>query len=127
MQGNWNAKVGKDACENWQDICGPFCNDDINERGLRLVKFANFDDLVLANTSGHHKPSRRCTWHSPNGQHHNQIDYILARKRFRSGMNMARILSFPGEDIGSDHDLLMTIFHLRLKKNQQAKTHKNQV
>ena len=34
VQGNWNAKVGKDACENWQDICGPFCNDDTNETEL---------------------------------------------------------------------------------------------
>ena len=36
VHGDWNAKVGRDACENWQGICGPFCNDDINERGLRL-------------------------------------------------------------------------------------------
>ena len=32
VQGDWNAKVGRDACGNWQDICGPFCNDDTNER-----------------------------------------------------------------------------------------------
>ena len=82
-----------------------------------------FNDLVLANTFGHHKASRRWTWHSPDGQHHNQIDYILVRKRFRSGVNIARTRSFPGADIGSDHDLLMMIFSLRLKKkNQQAKT-----
>ena len=23
IQGHWNAKVGKDACGNWQGICGP--------------------------------------------------------------------------------------------------------
>ena len=115
VQGDWNAKVVRDACRNWQGICGPFCNDDTNERGLRLLEFATFNDVVLANTSGHHKASRRWTWHSPNGQHHNQIDYIQVRKRFRSGVNSARTRSFPGADIGSDHDLLMT-FHLRLKK-----------
>ncbi|WP_295514203.1 hypothetical protein, partial [Thiolapillus sp.] len=54
---------------------------DTNERGLRLLEFATFNDLVLVNTFGHHKASRRWTWHSPNGQHHNQIDYILVRKR----------------------------------------------
>ena len=32
-------KMGKVACENWQGICGPFCNDDTNERGLRLPEF----------------------------------------------------------------------------------------
>ena len=51
-------------------------------RGLRLLEFATFNDLVLANTFGYHKASRRWTWHSPNGQYHNQIDYILVRRRF---------------------------------------------
>ena len=27
---------------------GPFCNDDTNERILRLLEFATFNDLVLA-------------------------------------------------------------------------------
>ena len=39
VQGDWSAKVGKDAYENWQGICGPFCNDDVNKRGLRLLEF----------------------------------------------------------------------------------------
>ena len=54
VQGDWNAKVDKDACENWQDTCGPFNSDDTNERGLTLLEFAAFNDLVLANTSGHY-------------------------------------------------------------------------
>ena len=53
-------------------------------RGLRHLEFATFNDLVLANTFGHHKASRRWKWHSPNGQHHNQIDYMLVRKRFQN-------------------------------------------
>ena len=40
VQGDWKAKVGRDACRNWQGICGPFCNDDTNERGLRLLEFS---------------------------------------------------------------------------------------
>ena len=43
---------------------------------------SDFWNFVLANTFGHHKASRRWTWHSPNGQHRNQIDYILVRKHF---------------------------------------------
>ena len=116
MQGDWNAKVGKDAYGNWQGSCGPSCSDDTNETGLRPLEFDTFNDLVLANTFGHHKAFRRWTWHSPNGQHHNQIDYILMRKHFRSEVNIARTRSFPGADIGSDHDLLMMTFRLRLKK-----------
>ena len=47
VQGDWNAKLGKDAKEYWQGICGPFCNDETTETGLRLLKFATFNDLVL--------------------------------------------------------------------------------
>ena len=121
VQGDWNAKVGKDVFENWQGICGPFCNDNANERGLRLQDFATFNDLGLANTFGYHKASRGWTWHRPNLQHHNQIEYILMRKRFWSGVNSARTRSFPGADIGSDHDLPMMTFHFRLKRISKPK------
>ena len=88
---------------------------------LRLLEFATFNNLMLANTFGRHKASRRWTWHSPNGQHHNQIDYILVRKCFRSGVNIARTQSFPGADTGSDHDLLMMTFRLHLKNISKPK------
>ena len=78
VQGDWNAKAGRDAYGNWQGICGPFCNDNTNERGLRLLEFATFNNFVLANTFGHHKASRRWTWQG-NGEHHSQIYYILVR------------------------------------------------
>ena len=57
VQEDWNSIMGKDAYENWQGISGPFCNDDTNERGLRLVEFASFNTFVLANTFGYHKAS----------------------------------------------------------------------
>ena len=108
--------------ETGKEFVDPFCNDDTNERGPRLLEFATFNDLVLANTFGHHKASRRWTWQSPNGQHHSEIkiDYILVRKRFWSGVNIARTRNFPGADIGSDHDLLMMTFRLRLKQKSAS-------
>ena len=59
VQGDCNVNVGKNVCENWQGICRLYCDDDMNERGLRLLDFATFNDLVLTNTFGHHKASRR--------------------------------------------------------------------
>ena len=102
----------------WGEVCGPYCNFETNEneRGLRLLEFATFNNLVLTNTLGPQKSSRRWTWHSPDGQHHNQIDYILVKKRFRSGVNIHRTRSFPGADIGVDHDLVMMTFQVSLKK-----------
>ena len=83
------------------------CNVETNERGLRLLEFATFNNLVLTNIVGSHKSPRRRTWHSPDRKHHNQIVYILVRKHFGSGVN---IHSFPGAGIGTDHDLVMMTF-----------------
>ena len=38
------------------------------------------------------------------------------KKHFRTGVNSVRARSFLGANIGSDHDLLMKTFHLRLKR-----------
>ena len=108
--------MGKDACKNWKYICRLYSNNETNERGLRLLEFASLNDLKLANTFGPHKASRRWTWHSPNGKHHNQIDYIMIKRRFQTSVNIAKTRSFPGADIGSDHELVMMTFKLHLRK-----------
>ena len=62
------------------------------------------------------------TWHGPNGAGH-QIDYIMMKKRFRAWINFARTRSFPGADVGSDHDLVMMTFRVHLRKvNKQKET-----
>ena len=80
--------------------------------GLTLLKFAKFNDLVLANTFGLHKASRRSTWQSRYGQHYNQIDYIQVRRHFRSGVNNVRPQSLQAADNGSENNLLKMTFHL---------------
>ena len=52
------------------------------------------------------------TWTSPDGQHQNQIDYILCSQRWRSSIQSTR----PGVDCGSDHELFIAKFRLKLKK-----------
>ena len=99
VQGDWNAKVGEDVQEDWGEVCGSFCNPDTNGRGLKLLDFATYSNLVLANTLGNHKPSKKLTWHNPDRTHHNQTDYILVKKRFRSGIKTARTRTFPGADV----------------------------
>ena len=51
---------------------------------------------------------------SPDGQHRNQIDYILCSQRWRTSIQAAK--TRPGADCGSDHELLITKFRLKLKK-----------
>jgi len=54
------------------------------------------------------------TWTSPDGQHRNQIDYILCSQRWRSSIQSAK--TRLGAYCGSDHELLITKFRLKLKK-----------
>ena len=63
--------------------------------------------------SNHHK-RRLCTWTSPCGQHQNQIAYILCSQRWRSSIQSAK--TRQGADCGSDHELLIVKFRLKLKK-----------
>ena len=77
--------------------------------------------MIITNTLYPHKRSRKTTWHSPDGKTHNQIDYILTPQRFKSSINKPKTRTFPGTDVGSDHDLVMMTINLRLQKNQKNK------
>ena len=44
----------------------------------------------------------------------NQIDYILCSQRWRSSTQSAK--TRPGADFGSDHELLIAKFRLKLRK-----------
>ena len=54
------------------------------------------------------------TWTSPDGQHLNQTDYILCSQRWRNTIQSAKTRT--GADCGSDHELLIAKFRLKLKK-----------
>ena len=70
--------------------------------------------------TGHSKHSfqqhkrRLYTWTSPYGQNKNQIDYIFCRQRWRSSIQSTK--TRLGTDCGSDHELLIVKFRLKLKK-----------
>ena len=70
VQGDWNAKIGKDSINDWSDYCGTACNTATNDRGSRILEFASYNDVIVANILGKHKQSRLSTWHSPNGKIH---------------------------------------------------------
>ena len=108
---DWNAKVGS------QEIPGvtrKFGLGIRNEAGQRLIEFCQQNTLVIANTLFQQHKRRLYTWASPDGQHQNQIDYILCSQRWRSSIQSAK--TRPGADCGSDHELLITKFRLKLNK-----------
>ena len=109
--GDWNAKVGS---QETPGVTSKFGLGIWNEAGQRLIEFCQENALVIKNTLFQQHKRRLYTWTSPDGQHWNQIDYILCCQRWRSSIQSAK--TRPGADCGSDHELLIAKFRLKLKK-----------
>ena len=112
--GDWNAKA---ESQETPGVTSKFGLGVRNEAGQRIIEFCQENALVIANTL-FHQHKRRLLWTSPDGQHRNQIDYILCRQRWRNSIQSAK--TRPGADCGSDHELLITKFRLKLKKVQKT-------
>ena len=121
LQGDWNAREGRDACQHWAGVFGSCGTGETNDRERRLLEFARNHRLNLANTLHPHKLSMTATWLGPRGQVHDQIDLILTPQRFKSSINKENARSFPGADTGSDHDLVLTTIKLKLKTKRFTK------
>ena len=70
--------------------------------------------LVIANILFQQHKRRLYTWTSPDDQHQNQIDYILCSQKWRLSIQSAK--TRLRADCGSDHELLIAKFRLKLKK-----------
>ena len=106
--GDWNAKGGS---QETPGVTGKFGLGVQNKAGQQLCQE---NAPVIANTLFRQHKRRLYTWTSPDGQNRNQIDYILCSQRWRSSIQSAK--TRPGADCGSDHELLIAIFRLKLKK-----------
>ena len=89
-----------------------------NEAGQRLIEFCQENVLVIANILFQQHKRRLYTWTSPDGRHWKQIDYSLCSQRWRSSIQSGT--TSPGADCGSDHELLIAKFRLKLKKVEKT-------
>ena len=111
ISGNWKAKIGS---QETPGVTGKFGLGVRNEAGQRLIEFCQENALVIANTLFQLHERRLYTWISPDGQHQNQIDYILCSQRWKSSLQSTK--TRPGADCGSDHELLIAKLILKLKE-----------
>ena len=81
-----------------------------NEAGQRLIEFCQENALVIANILFQQHKRRLYIWTLPDGQHQNQIDYILCTKDGESlysqqkkdqELNVAQIMNslLPNSDL----------------------------
>ena len=85
--GDWNAQVGS---QETPGVTGKFGLGVWNEAGQRLKELCQENTLVTANTLFQQHKRRLYTWTSPDGQHQNQIDYILCSQRWRSSTTVSK-------------------------------------
>ena len=109
--GDWNARVGS---QETPGVTGKFGLGVWNETRERLIEFCQENALVIASTLFQQHKRRLYTWISPDGQHRNQTDYILCSQRWRCSMQSSK--TRQGADCGSDHELLIAKYRLKLKK-----------
>ena len=74
--------------------------------------------ICLPWSDGPNNARRLHRWASPGGQHQNQNDFIICSQSRRSSVQSAK--TRPGADCGSDHELLIAKFRLKLKKVEKT-------
>ena len=111
IMGDFNAKVGSQRIDG---IVGPHGLGEINSRGEQLVQWCKQHNMLITNTwFKNHK--RRCwTWKSPGDRIRNQIDFILASKRFQNSILASK--SMPSADCNSDHIPVVCKFKFKPKR-----------
>ena len=93
-------------------VTGKFGLGVWNEVGQRLVEFCQENTLVIANTLFQQHKRRLYTWTSPDGQHWNQIDYILCSQNGEATVSKNKTRSWLWLRSGTLH----ATFRLKLKK-----------
>ena len=85
-----------------------------SEAGQRLTELCQENALVIANTLFQQHKRQLYTRTSPNDQDRNLIENVLCSQRWRSWIQSAK--TRRGAACGSDHQLLVAKFRLKLKK-----------
>ena len=111
FKGDWNAKVRSQEIPR---VTGKFGLGVQKEAEQRLTEFCQENTLVIVNTHFQQHKGWCYRWESPDGQHQNQIAYILCSRKWRSSIQSAKTIQ--GADCGSDHEPLIAKFRLKLKK-----------
>ena len=125
VMGDYNAIIGVRNINDNMKCTGPFGTGNRNERGERLLDFAEENNLVVTNSLFFKAANRYWTWEAPGGVTKNQIYFILPtdRKIVRDCEVITKV------DTGSDHQMVRARVEIdkklmRLKRIQKQKPYR---
>jgi hypothetical protein len=115
LLGDFNVKVGK------EDIFEPTSASESlhkisNDNGV--VNFTRFKNLTAKSTMFPYCNINKCTWMSPDGKTHNQIERILVDRRKHS--DVLDVRSCRAANCDTDHSLVVARVRGRLEVNKQS-------
>lgn len=120
--GDFNSKVGPRSHED-EDPVGRYGYGARNERGEKLVQFAQEHKLKIANTFFKKMPSSKWTWRSPDGNTKNEIDYILSdNQRTIRDIQVVANLKFS-----TDHRMVRAKMKIERRRKHPAKQHRQNI
>ena len=115
VQGEWNAKIGEEACKDWKGTCGHHCNINSNGRGRQLLEFASYYDRVVSNTFGPTKHPEK----SPGTVQTERHTTKLTTSWWRNDLKQVRTLPTP--EACQESTLEATMSWSRAKKQSNTR------
>lgn len=116
VMGDFNARIGERRTGE-DIILGPYCYGKRTRNGEKLIELAYEYNLKILNTQ--YRNRNRWTWTSPNGLHHNEIDYILTNK----SKEFQDCRTLKGLNFNSNHRMIrakLSVQHLNKKRHFKA-------
>ena len=117
--GDSNGHVGN-VMGGCGEVRGGFGIGQINDGGIRLLDWAVGKGLCLINTCFQKRKCRLKTFRS--GESETMTDYILVNNKYRSSVKEVKVI--PGEDIESQHCLLLMYMVFKKKVRRKVKFRK---
>jgi hypothetical protein len=117
LLGDINSKVGRENILK-TTIGNESLHQDINDNDARIICFATSKNLFVKSTTFLYRNIQMCTWISPDGQTHNQNDYVFIDRRWH--WNVLDVRSFREANCETDHYLVVAKVRERLAVIKQV-------
>ena len=95
-----------------------------NDNGERLCHFCEENNMVIGGTLFQHRDIHKTTYTSPSGNTKSQVDHIPINGKWRTSLQDVR--AYRGADIASDHNLLVAVLSLKLRRARRRQGRRHQ-